>query len=244
MLLLCRKIESLRNSLQNLYTRLVLHDMFWYNIFRWRDGRKGVGNRRIWRTASIELGSQVALVLAFRLTKSAAMLRTPKCVVVTLGWTLRVCGQRGKRVGEIPRVNLVNRIQQRQQSTGSSSGGHKHSHNGGDGTWSHQQVWFGPSALVAAAAALGFSQMREPEAHQKKLEVKGASPIKSIESRFVLYEKIGEGGQATVYKAYDKQTKLNVAIKVTDKSHPKAVELVCAEVPLPLPACTLRHGRS
>lgn len=72
--------------------------------------------------------------------------------------------------------------------------------------------------------------MREPEAHQKKLEVKGASPIKSIESRFVLYEKIGEGGQATVYKAYDKQTKLNVAIKVTDKSHPKAVELVCAEV--------------
>jgi hypothetical protein len=55
--------------------------------------------------------------------------------------------------------------------------------------------------------------------------------LKTLEDRFQKQSMLGQGGQAVVYKALDKETKKFVAIKVTDKQHPDGKNLViCAPI--------------
>ena len=59
------------------------------------------------------------------------------------------------------------------------------------------------------------------------------------EERFEVKSKLGEGGQAEVFKALDKKTRRMVAIKVTRKSLSGGKDLV-----LPIPALTQHHPSS
>jgi hypothetical protein len=57
------------------------------------------------------------------------------------------------------------------------------------------------------------------------------------EERFEVKSKLGEGGQAEVFKALDKKTRKLVAIKVTRKSLPEGKHLVISLPPPCCPAC-------
>ena len=80
----------------------------------------------------------------------------------------------------------------------------------------------GGSAVVAGVSCLAARC-------QEKF---GFTRLKSLDERFVIKSTLGEGGQAKVYKALDKQSQRLVAIKVTPKDHPDGHDLFFAEMDL------------
>jgi len=151
----------------------------------------------------------------------------------------RVAGEMPRTVGQISRhfgVRLVSGTMAevpRNNARSLASQPRRHSERDrgeedGNGAWWRSGKW----ALAAGAAAVAGEVVRQRAQCESGavLKVKNVLPLGSIAERFRIEATLGEGGQAVVYKAYDKKDKKMVAIKVTSKSHAQAVELVNIEV--------------
>jgi len=119
----------------------------------------------------------------------------------------------------------------RGRAHGERNGGHQ------DGRWRWWGSRSGSSAWVFAAgsATVALEAVRrraECERGSSLPQVEGVEQLGSLDQRFRIEATLGEGGQAIVYKAYDKKSKRMVAIKVTPKSHEQAAALVTTEVAL------------
>lgn len=82
----------------------------------------------------------------------------------------------------------------------------------GNGAWWRSGKW----ALAAGAAAVAGEVVRQRAQCESGavLKVKNVLPLGSIAERFRIEATLGEGGQAVVYKAYDKKDKKMVRFRI------------------------------
>jgi serine/threonine protein kinase len=95
--------------------------------------------------------------------------------------------------------------------------------------WRRSLIWGGLGGMFALPMAIGCDADCARTLCKEQLSF---TKLKNLEERFVNKSVLGEGGQATVYRALDNRTGKYVAVKVTKKDHPQGQALVFSELEL------------